>query len=371
MRSEGRRWARVRVRTGAVAIGVALVVGGCGADDGRVAATVKAGTPPPPVVAPAEVQGVQYVAPVPGETTETIAAPPEVFDGPIPSQSPAPAQLRRPSRSGPPASGTGIWAVVVGVNDYPGDAHDLRFAVNDARDVDAALAAVGVPASQRLVLLDGQVSPATLEAALVWLVANAGPESLAVISFAGHARERGQTHTFVTSDGRQVTDASLAQQLARLRSSRAWLNFGTCFGGGFSELLAPGRYLTAAAPAGQLAYESVDYGRSYLGEHMVNRGLLQKRAPAVVQSAFDYARAAINAERPDRVPVAADHGAPALALDASPAPAPASTREEQPARERTEEREAPAALDPAAEPPSDPVRPGECSGLTFGVVTCS
>ena len=370
MRSAG-RWARVRVRIAAVAVGVALVVGGCGTDGSRSAAPDEAGPPPPPVAPPPEVLGVQFVSPGPGEATEAVAAPPEVFDGRVPPQTPPPPQLRRPRRRGPVAAGTGVWAVVVGVNDYPGDAHDLRFAVNDARDVDAALAAAGVPASQRLVLVDGQVSPATLHAALDWLVANAGPESLAVVSLAGHARERGQTHTFVTSDGQEVTDASMAQQLTRLRSLRAWLNFGTCFGGGFSELLAPGRYLTAAAPAGQLAYESVAYGRSYLGEHMVNRGLLQKRAPAVVQSAFDYAQAAINAERPDRVPVAADHGAPALALDAPPPPAPAPTRDEQPAPEPAEEREAPAAVDPAAEPPSDPVSAGECSGLTFGVVTCS
>ena len=50
-----------------------------------------------------------------------------------------------------------------------------------------------------------------------------------------------------------------------------------CYGGGFDELLAPGRVLTAGAGPGQLAYENDDYGRSYLAEFVLRRALRRGR----------------------------------------------------------------------------------------------
>jgi hypothetical protein len=44
----------------------------------------------------------------------------------------------------------------------------------------------------------------------------------------------------------------------------AWITLATRFAGGFTELLAPGRVLTAASPDGQLAYESRTLAHSYL-----------------------------------------------------------------------------------------------------------
>ena len=67
---------------------------------------------------------------------------------------------------------------------------DLLASVNDAREVDLALGRLGVPAANRLVLLDGQASACGVRDALEWLVAAAAPEASAVVFFAGHARQR-------------------------------------------------------------------------------------------------------------------------------------------------------------------------------------
>jgi len=50
-----------------------------------------------------------------------------------------------------------------------------------------------------------------------------------------------------------------------------------CYGGGFTELMAPGRILTAAADANSLAYENESFGRSYLDEYLIHQALLESR----------------------------------------------------------------------------------------------
>lgn len=201
------------------------------------------------------------------------------------------------------ATGTGTWALVVGINDYPGANHDLRFAVNDADDAERALERFGVPSSQRLVLRDGAATGEAVLAGIAWLTRNAGPDAVAVVFVAGHARQasRGR-QTFVAADGRELRDVVLARRLASLQAKATWLNFATCFAGGFDELLAPGRTLIAAAPAGQLAYENTAIGRSYLGEYLIRRGLLSGDDDDV-RAAFVTAEAAIRRDHPNRVPV--------------------------------------------------------------------
>ena len=68
----------------------------------------------------------------------------------------------------PPAPQDGTWAVVLGVNDYPGDDSDLSYSVNDAQDVVAALAALGVPAENMLLAVDGQATADVIRASIDW-----------------------------------------------------------------------------------------------------------------------------------------------------------------------------------------------------------
>lgn len=258
-----------------------------------------------------------------------MAPPPERFDGP-PPPAPPPAQLALPARLGAstsPGAGTGTWAVIIGINDYPGSASDLRSAVNDADDVDLAMAGMGVPAEQRLVLRDGQATAARIREAVAWLVAQAGPDATAVLFYGGHVRKVGVTReALVGADGGMVEDRELGERLAQLLSRRAWIAIAGCYGGGFTELLAPGRILTGAAPADALAYESSAFGRSFLVQYMVRKAMIEQRAPASVQAAFSYAVAELARDHPGRVPVQIDLAVAPLdlrpALTAAPLPPP-------------------------------------------------
>ncbi|MBW3669948.1 MAG: hypothetical protein KY443_12135, partial [Actinobacteria bacterium] len=93
-----------------------------------------------------------------------------------------------------------------------------------------------------------------------------------------------------------------------------------CYGGGFTEALAPGRVLTGAAGANERAYENSGFGRSYMVEYMIRQGIIEGRAPDSVQSAFAYARDQLRRDFPDRLPVQIDKGSGPLDLRPPGAP---------------------------------------------------
>ena len=175
-------------------------------------------------------------------------------------------------------------------------------------------------------------SAATIADSLRWLVANASSDATVVFFYAGHVRKlSSRTEAIVAADGRLVTDAWMASLLAPLSSHKVWIGMASCYGGGFDEVLAPGRILTGAADANSLAYENSTYGHSYMVEYMVKRAMNQGQAPESVERSFAWAADALRREHPNRVPVEVDqldgdlslgHAPPRVAT--TPAPAPTS-----------------------------------------------
>jgi hypothetical protein len=228
----------------------------------------------------------------------------------------------------PAATGSGTWAVVVGVNDYPGTEHDLRSAVPDAEEMNRALDVLAVPRANRLVLTDGQATAGAIAGAADWLVDRAGPDAVAVFFFAGHVRKQAAaTEAMVGADGCTLDDAQLARRLAPLRARRAWVAMAACYGGGFTEVLRPGVVLTGAAGAGERAYENSSFNRSYMVEYMVRQAIVEGRASDSVQAAYGYARYALSLDRfSNRLPVQVDRSDGHLDLrpPGAPRPPPAS-----------------------------------------------
>ncbi len=215
----------------------------------------------------------------------------------------------------------GVYALIVGIDDYPGGRSDLRSAVADADTVDAALAGFGVPPANRVVLRNGQARKAELVAAIRSLVEIAGPDSTVVFAYAGHVRKlRAGTEAIVAADGGLLTDAELASLLEPSPAQRMWLLVAACYAGGFTEVLGPGRVLTAAADADSLAYESRSINGSYLVHHLVREGWLQGMAGRSVQEAFAYADRRISEEGSQGRPVEFDGaGAPLILGSGDPA----------------------------------------------------
>ncbi|HEV7887390.1 MAG TPA: caspase family protein [Acidimicrobiales bacterium] len=308
---------------------------------------------------------------LPGDVA--ISPPPDQFDGPAVTEAP-PGALARGRFPGVVPSG-GTWAVMIGINNYPGSRHDLRSAVADALDVDEALARMGVPGNHRLVVKDGQAAARVVTLAADWLVAHAGPDAVAVFFYAGHVRKvGGGTEAVIAADGNAVTDATLADHLRPLQARQAWIGIAACYGGGFTELLAPGRVLSAAASANRLAYENAAFGRSYMVQFMVREAMIEGRANASVQHSFDYAKATIAYRYPGREPVEIDSGSGPLSLR-PPGAGPPSTVKPAP-------KPAPAPANSGGgsnpPPPSSPPSGGSgsgssggtCKSVNLGVIRC-
>lgn len=305
-----------------------------------------------------------------------IAPPPEEFTEPAAPPAPPPAQLQSQFTGARKAGGT--WAVIIGVNDYPGSGHDLRSAVNDAMDVNEALARMGVPGDRRVLLRDNQANAATIRTALDWLVANAGPDAVAVFFFAGHIRNLGGgSEAMVGADGGLVRDTDMAARLSRLEARRTWIALAACYAGGFTEVLRDGRVLTAAAPAGSLAYESDGYQRSYLVEFMVRRAMIHGAAATSVEAAFAYARAEIGRDHPSRVPVQFDSApgevdlrpAGAHQVQAKPTGAPQPSSSSKPPNTGSEPGSGSGSGSGGGS--QQPHNGDHCANLTLGVARCN
>ncbi len=235
-----------------------------------------------------------------------IIPPDDGLSGALAPQGPAP-ELFRPNRATSVSGRNEVFALVIGINDYPGDRSDLAAAVADADTIDAALAGFGVPAGNRVVLRDGQARRDQIVEAIRALVHVAGPDATVVFAYAGHVRKLARhTEAMVAADGGLIRDSLLAELLAPLRTQTVWLLMASCYAGGFTEAMGPGRVLTGASDAESLAYESPSINGSYLVHHLVREGWLHGGAGPSVQEAYSFAHSRIQARYRDRDPIQID-----------------------------------------------------------------
>jgi len=272
----------------------------------------------------------------------------------------------------------GVWAVVVGIDDYPGTDADLKAAVADARDVDSALAAYGVPVSHRLVLLDKDATADNIRGGLHWMTARATPDSTAVFFYSGHVRKvsgdpahdgRYIDEAIVGSDGENVYSGQVADILRGLEARTAWLGIAACYGGGFDNALAPGRVLTAAAGENDVAYENSGLGHSYMVEYMVHRAMLEGKAAGSVQEAFAWAKAQIAHDYPNRQPVMIDRSRGPVVLGRTVPVAPDSGRPPAAAQPPPQSKNPPPGS--SAPPPTAPEPEQNPCAQVLSVTVCS
>lgn len=312
-----------RRRAGRLALLAALAPG---AALGAVAVRDDVGEPAPARPSPvAAARPLHDRQPLALSLPEALAAPPAApaplaepalavgapgVEVPPPEPRPQPTAAAGRAATAAPAGdprGRGVWALVVGINDYPGVDADLRNAVNDGLEVLRLLDRMGSPEVQRRVLFEHEATAENIAAGLDWLVANAGPAATAVVFYAGHVRKvaPGQ-ESIVGADSRDLADTEVARRLSGLQAERSWLIVAACYAEGFDEAMAAGRILTGASGRDALAYEDPRMGRSYLVEYMIRRAILQGRASESVEQAFAWAVEALRRDRPDRLPVQHD-----------------------------------------------------------------
>jgi len=210
----------------------------------------------------------------------------------------------------------GVWALVIGISDYE-EVEDLPYARRDAEAVVEWLLGQGVPAERIRLLTDGttpaidgpEASPASLvnvREALGWLRRVASEDDLVLIHFSGHGYQGaddgvdesdGVDEFFVLYDTRAAAkddtalrDDEFGRFLDRIASNHVLIFFDSCYSGGLSRSLPPGRraagdeadwfgdlrlegrLLLAASSEGEEAYESPELEHGVF-THFLLRGL--------------------------------------------------------------------------------------------------
>ena len=315
-----------------------------------------------------------------GSLGPSIASPPPRREHPI--QAPATgggAEAANPSASGAEVdtafrdrtpivrapttdAATHVYGLIIGINDYPGDSSDLRGAVPDAEDMSDVLAMNGVPATNVRTLLDANASTPNINDALQWLVTATRPDSTVVLFYAGHVRKvSDQTEAIVAADGGVLPDWYLAKQTEGLTAHDVWIVMAACYGGGFTELLAPGRILTAAADANSLAYENESFGRSYLDEYLIHQALLEGKSQGpTAQQAFAYAQTGLHRDYPDRTLTQIDQSTEAISLDGVHRDTPSGSTGGSP---EPPGGPVPPGVSPPPTPPAPPSPPPPCQNI--------
>jgi hypothetical protein len=137
-----------------------------------------------------------------------------------------------------------VYAVMVGISDYPGSGNDLPLTAEDARKLQQALARQGRLAPESVTLIDGQATRAGVRAAIQRVAAAAGPNDLFLFFYSGHGNQvRGQVsatepdgknETIEMVDG-AITDDEMNEMFQQVRTQTALLILDSCFSGGFAR----------------------------------------------------------------------------------------------------------------------------------------
>ncbi len=255
---------------------------------------------------------------------DVVAAAPAVAVRPAPRPVPRPVVLSIPKVR---------RALLIGI-DHASGTPSLQGAVNDARTLEQALLRYGFSPDQTTVLTNSEASRGAILSEIAKL-AEVRDDGQVVFMFAGHTRRSGGENQIIAADGRTISASALAQSLGRVRVPM-WVAFPTCFAGGFQVpgIVGPGRVVTFASEASQLAYESAGFRKSYLIEYMVARAMLQSNPAETVEEAFHRASAELTADYPSRVPLMDDQfpGGFALGRQGTVVAAEAEPPSRQPAR---------------------------------------
>jgi len=146
-----------------------------------------------------------------------------------------------------------IYGVFAGISDYPGEADDLAYTAQDARDVHDALTRVGMRPQDAVVLTDEAATIGGVHGAFRTLSERMGPGDTFVFFYSGHgnrlpradyqpADPDAMDETIELYDG-PITDDEMSDMLAGIGAGTSIVVLDACFSGGFSKdvISVPGR----------------------------------------------------------------------------------------------------------------------------------
>jgi hypothetical protein len=154
------------------------------------------------------------------------------------------SQGQEPPRQASVAGGARVFAVMVGVSDYAGEADDLPYTDEDARKLAETLQREGSLNDASVVLTNAEATADGVRRAFARVAAQAGPDDLFLFFFSGHGTQEdapvsglepdGRAESIVLRDG-QISDVEMAALFGSLNTRLSLLVLDSCFSGGFAR----------------------------------------------------------------------------------------------------------------------------------------
>ena len=211
------------------------------------------------------------------------------------------------------------YAVVVGINDYPGSSSDLQYTVADAHEMSYVLTNIyGFSASNVHELTDTAATKTNIYNAVnnIKTVVTSGDE--VVFFFSGHGAKGkandGDTNNvdqaIVVQENGQfayIWDGELVQWFSGFPTNRIIFVFDSCLAGGMSVLKADGRVVCMASTINSMSLEGAAWGGGHgqFTYYFAEEGMRLTKADVrpqdnkvTVEEAFDYANANCKSQTP-------------------------------------------------------------------------
>jgi len=220
------------------------------------------------------------------------------------------------------------YAVVVGISDYPGEANDLNYSDDDAREMrDALIGVYGFSKSNVKLLTDLDATREAILTAIKDISIIAGVNDEIVFFFSGHGakgfaddgdKERVDESIVVVSNDKEsltyIWDGEIKAAFSGFSTSRIIFIFDTCLSGGMKrDLEETGRVINMATNESGYAYESNLWENGEFSYYFVDMGMIQGKADiydhdndttipessdVTIEEAFDYAKANCSYDKP-------------------------------------------------------------------------
>ena len=164
------------------------------------------------------------------------------------------------------------WAVLIGINDYPGSSNDLPFSINEILSFRNTLLDGGNWQDSHIqVLTDSDATEDGVFDALNWLDENEDENDISIIYYAGHASQNSSNERLQIYDY-SISDIDLDAKLDEMEGDIIII-LDCCYSGGFiDELGQRGRIVLAACQNDGYAYQDVNLKSGIFG-YFVNFSL--------------------------------------------------------------------------------------------------
>lgn len=262
-----------------------------------------------------------------------------------------------PSASAGPKPNAKKYAVIVGVDNYPGRTHKLVGSVGDAWDLHDALIRAGWPKANINMVLENSATAANIRNAMNWLISKADDNSFSVFHYSGHIKQIKSGNKdgdpevldeyLWPYDSKFISDGEFGTTMRNLRGW-SWVDIAGCEAAGMNDQVAAfNRFFTGSSMENEKSFESPQWRNSVYTGLMIDFGFLQRQGDLngdkriTLQEAFEYAnrnapRLTANQKPGPQHPYRAGGESVEWSLDPqsapAPAPAPSSSGGSQPSQ---------------------------------------